>query len=392
MHLKSVTFKNIQSLKNVRFDFAPGINVLVGLNETGKSVLSKLLKVLAYPDLRGSDTLSYLISDGCDKGESLWEFINGDLVYFVISHASATYYYSNDRGENWTTWNTNRVPQKIADLFSFVLNDEDKLVVNVIDLDQNNLFVGANPKVNYSALSLITEDEDLKTIENHCSEQIKAYREYIKIIDSKVDYFTNAIGNFAYVNVDKLENEVIEYENNLSIFTPLDKVVESINILGEEPTFNLELLSYMDIFKYIDDILKGLDSLKFEPSYIDLHDYFELFSLIDDILKFEQKEPVIGENVSTYFDLLDEIDNLNNSFETLEEPVRDVRFSNMGKIETAMQMKEKVDNLSICLDKFILTLRGIDGVKNNIEDAHIAIHKFEEEEGFCPLCERRFEV
>ena len=80
--IKQIRLVNCQSLEDITFNFATDkLNVLVADNSTGKSVLFKMLKVTANPDVFPAKKRSQLIRRGAESAIMACLFDTGDQQY-----------------------------------------------------------------------------------------------------------------------------------------------------------------------------------------------------------------------------------------------------------------------------------------------------------------------
>lgn len=71
MWLKRLEVKNFRSLENVKLDFTPGVNVLIGENGTGKTNLMKAVLKILGPSYPGAGSFSYLDHYLCDESRAI---------------------------------------------------------------------------------------------------------------------------------------------------------------------------------------------------------------------------------------------------------------------------------------------------------------------------------
>ncbi|MBX3321998.1 MAG: AAA family ATPase [Phycisphaeraceae bacterium] len=95
MHLSSVEIKNFRSLKDIRVDFQPGLNVLVGRNNTGKTNLIQAIRHALGPSASRGDAL-WLDRDDFFRGSATAEpesTMSVSLTFSGLTENQRTHFY-----------------------------------------------------------------------------------------------------------------------------------------------------------------------------------------------------------------------------------------------------------------------------------------------------------
>lgn len=132
------------------------VNIIEGANETGKSVLYKVLYNFAFP---GYWDPKELIRRGCSMGVLLLELSNKHCIVFQLEHKHHTYILVD--GEKELVWKDCALPQEIIDDMGLILDYEQRVILNVVDKDISLPFIKTSPKFNASLIKARVEPPDI---------------------------------------------------------------------------------------------------------------------------------------------------------------------------------------------------------------------------------------
>lgn len=132
------------------------VNIIEGANETGKSVLYKVLYNFAFP---GYWDPKELIRRGCSSGVLLLELSNGKYIIFQLEYKHHTYILVDKEGEH--VWKDCPLPKEIIDELGLILDYDLKIILNVIDKDIALPFIKTSPKFNASLIKARVEPPDI---------------------------------------------------------------------------------------------------------------------------------------------------------------------------------------------------------------------------------------
>lgn len=153
------------------------VNVIIGDNETGKSVLFKVFRQMCFPNALGRTGRKDLIRENCSDGTLAMLLDTGHIIQFTIYPTKQHYMliHPDKTNEQWTQ---DRLPDKIRDLLGWYIDEEFNILLNVIDLEMPLPLTESSAKFNARVLKFVIENEEL-------SQTIASFNQWEKDIDKK---------------------------------------------------------------------------------------------------------------------------------------------------------------------------------------------------------------
>lgn len=175
------------------------VNIIEGANETGKSVLYKVLYNFAFP---GYWEPKELIRRGCTSGVLLLELSNGKCIIFQLEHSHHTYILVDSTNE--TVWKDCALPQEIIDELGIILDYDLKIILNVIDKDISLPFIKTSPKFNASLIKSRVEPPDITEFFQNTDELQKQLSDACFKFSTKTRELKAAADTIRFTDTDEL--------------------------------------------------------------------------------------------------------------------------------------------------------------------------------------------
>src|SRR6056297_1755712 len=112
--IKSLKIKNFESWKNVKLDFVPGINVIIGESDEGKSGLIRAIKLNTFNQPKGFGYRSDFLSDNKDITSVEIEYDSKDKIKRQRNLSGINEYLIN--GTNKLVALRTSVPTEVSDI------------------------------------------------------------------------------------------------------------------------------------------------------------------------------------------------------------------------------------------------------------------------------------
>ena len=213
--LVSLHIENCQSWKDDTAYFGPGLNAIIGMgsrNNTGKSVIFKVLNMACKPYKYNREHRIGLIRNGEEFARATFTFDNGNSCIMVVTPSRVLFdYVFPDESYIHTE---NEPPNQLLEDLSVVVEEESGYIPNILNTEQSMLLVKSDRKSNYELLKIITEDADLNyMVELIRDKQIKMFSIKNKVKD-RLMAFNNDLNSCKKYDIDKLN----DYDENLSVF------------------------------------------------------------------------------------------------------------------------------------------------------------------------------
>lgn len=230
IHLDAVRLINCQGIEDITYDFAPGLNVIRGKNNAGKSIFFKVLKAAACVDYYSNDEKAELIRHGAEYAMGIYLFSDGSAAAVKIFPKHCTYHYTEVYGQE--PFDASMRPNPIAlRKLSLLVDQEEKYIANILDLDQSLLLVSSNYKANHNLVKLITEHETLRQLIQNTKEKIDSENKNLMQLDDLVVQLDYRFRKYQHVDVSSYERAIANttaglevYETLLSACRELDSV------------------------------------------------------------------------------------------------------------------------------------------------------------------------
>ena len=331
-HIKSIRIKDFQNHEDTHMTFAPGLNVITGSSDSGKSALFRSLMV-AYLD----DFSKYQVREGKKNTEISIEFVNGDYLKRTKGALNEIeYQYHNQDLVKHTKFAKN-IPSDYLD------------------------FVGVMPKTSTSALPFAMQAERYFLI--HLSDEAIP-KEISKLlgIDDLEDAATllNSENNKISVDIKKLVSEIGTTKTKLEPFQNLDERIEKFNELK-------------NLIEEYENLQSEIDKTKeFNQSYIKA--FNRCVACINEKEKNETLELFYNENIpiltKQYNEIKDGLSLIEN-ISTKVDQFKDIdkRYNHFLEIAEG-----EVGQLIQECDTYHLELINIQNLKTNIETTDFDIN------------------
>ena len=161
MFITKCRFVNCQAIVDKEIPFSSGLNVLLADNSVGKSILFKMLKASCGIKAFSSEDVKHLITYGKNEAIALWYFDDNSVGGVMITSRGNIYLYG-DSDQNIGRWSEPH-PDFLRNL-SVVLDSKEDFVLNILDPDQELIFVNSKPSTNYTVVKLVASDERLEQL------------------------------------------------------------------------------------------------------------------------------------------------------------------------------------------------------------------------------------
>lgn len=416
--LRVIKLVNFQSWSDKSDDmtFAPDVlNVIKGRNETGKSVVFKVLYEMCFPGYHGAQ---YLVRRGCAEGYALFVYTDGTQVLFQLSiQGNRVFHLQLPESSEIQSWQQYEIPEEVVSAMGLLISKENQIILNVLDKDVPLPFIKSDPKYNASVLKSKLEPEELTRF-------FERSKDYIRRIQGARSHFSNEAKiydarqmSLDFVDVESLRATRIFLDNHAAA---LNKYIDAYNALADydailevKPEVKLyplaevkELLDVVELLSNTQDALSEVDRLnqcapaspRFSEDQLDaIHTQLNALGILNSCrsasLEFVALErPVVQElpNVSAELDvcrILEVIQSELHGVLQLEAPEVVYLDSKLPTLFEALhESQEAFKNLGVVYQNLV----GAVTSKQKMDSISSDISQMEKELGICPTCGRAF--
>lgn len=250
--LEAIRFINCQSFEDVTINFATDkANILVADNNTGKSILFKMLKVTASPNYYSAKKRSQLIRRGSTNATMVCGFSDGSIGMTVIYSNVVIYRFKRAEEEQFT--NYTEPPLEYLSALGLIVDERTKFIANIVDTDQDMLLVNSDQKGNDELLSLLATNSTLLEVKDKVTNLIKMHRQYNSELIMKQSNLAQTLSNLETEDVATLEYNYKVSQLLYEILVILADAESQIEIIE---TFCSNVFNYSNLLDTIDLILE----------------------------------------------------------------------------------------------------------------------------------------
>lgn len=344
------------------------VNIIEGANETGKSVLYKVLYNFCFP---GYSSASELIRYGCKMGILLLQLDDGAIIMYCLSRSDYSYFLI-EKDNTKKEWTNQGCPDEIIERMGLILDKETQIILNVIDSDGTLPFIKTTPKFNASLIQAIVEPESMTNFFANLADTLKRTETATAHFSNKANTLQTEINNIPYIDSLSLEIRKEQVDACLDLamrYNALEeKLYKLLSLLEQSPNevsnpikIQYKLAVYDKIMNCIQQLhtltdIKKTDILEIQSPESNEHSiiiYDRLTKLVAQIqvlasFKTEKPEIVSFKDCTTEFSILSYLTDLRSKlFNYISQKNTLTDFS--IKVDMLRdELQEIIDKVGIC--------------------------------------------
>jgi exonuclease SbcC len=340
-YIKTIVLENFQSYKKQIINLMPGLNLVLGSSDSGKSAILRAISFVLYNYPRNST----IIHNGATECKVTLEFSDGTKVARIKGTRNA-YIAIDKNGKKYSLDKIDKsIPEEIKDLLNHPPEDDFNGFISYADQFSKMFLVDLSPSDLPRSLSSLTGIEMLEESAKQLMQNYKAIekqsksdeKDYGKLIDEYDQY------NF----VDEYDLKILSLKNQ---YEQLAALQESYDKMKEFDLGNLELVN-LDCVQVLNKIISlcdsKLDKLSKTKQLIEEYDKLSIFNLLNsniNVSELSQLEVII-ENSEVCIKKINDVKALINSCNDLEKIYKD--YSNVkqeGELLTESYKKNQMQS------------------------------------------------
>lgn len=414
LQLKSVQLVNFQSWNDDSgtMDLDPGmLNVIKGRNETGKSVVFKVLYEMCFPGYHGS----YLVRRGQEFGIAAFQMMDDTVIAFKLYRQGNRYYYILNPDGTHQEWCTTEIPDEIVQKMGLIISKPNRIILNVLDKDVPLPFVKTDPAYNASVLQSNLEPQELTEFFERTKEYIRKIQLAEGVTKQTLSFWEAKNRAVPYIDVEYIKTK----RSTLSTLTPIYKAcIDMYNLMidlhelyNREPQrvdYDFERCdNNLQLFSQVNNCLTKLDlfsQLEIPPmpsvQDSDLVLSNTLLSVLNNTNKTleyvynltnlrepELNKPIYLDNeFVVYSKVLAALSCIKNLL-SIAPPVgvndpKSIKWM-LDTLLKVLKLKESLVNLATTEGNLLKSKQTVESLVSSIKD-------IESKLGICPLCGRRY--
>lgn len=254
--LQAIRLVDCQSFEDATLEFSTDrVNILVAENNTGKSILFKMLKVTVNPNGLPNVKRNQLIRRGAKCASMICAFTDGSIGITQVYKNTVIYRFKDADSDNFYTYN--EPPDKYIKALGLVVDKRTKFIANIIDTEQDMLLVNSDQKGNNELLRLLAESTELLDLRDKLTIEYNNCKRYGSDLLIKESALKQSIDTLQYGDVEKLE---YEYNRSSAIYKSLSLLVNASETVENIFADNMNSYNYGKAITMI-DLLIELDNI-----------------------------------------------------------------------------------------------------------------------------------
>ena len=182
------------------------INVIQAPNNTGKSVLFKILKISVAPKVYTARKRKKLIRNRCTEARAYFSFTDGCMAATVIQQTRVIYLFKETN-----TWESFvEPPKRMIDELGLLVNEKGTFIANIIDTDQNLLLVDSDAASTTEFINMLCNNATLDDYKEKIEIAKGWSLDNIMPVEWELNKVTQELQNLDYVDVDAMRKDAVE--------------------------------------------------------------------------------------------------------------------------------------------------------------------------------------
>lgn len=274
--LVAMRLKNCQSWEDSTIEFSTKKpNILIADNNTGKSVIMKMLKITANPKVYSASERKELIRYGEDSAMLVCAFDDGAVSMTIVYPERVIYRFRQNEEQSFATYS--EPPQIMLDHLGLITNKNIDFIANIIDMDQDLFLVNTKSSGNVAMLKLLAEEPILGEVLQKIEELSPRIKDEIRLTTLHSSDLESSLSRCKYIDIDLLEATIVKAEITLTLYDRLIELYSQSDVLStivfDNTDYDNQLLK-LDCLLECKHILDAVDSLMYDSA--DYTGYFEL--------------------------------------------------------------------------------------------------------------------
>ena len=240
--------------------FSTGLNVFLADNSIGKSIFFKMLKASCGIKAFSSEDIVHLITYGKNEAIALWYFSDESAGGVMVTSRGNIYLYgTNDQS-------LGRFDSPHPDFLrkmSLVLDVKEDFVLNILDPDQELIFVNSKASTNYTVVKLVAANEDLENLILNNEEMGARLTTLSKIAEDELKSINVELDRLGLVDIREITTQLARCEPLIQLTQDLCLLYDYLD--GLSPVSSLDslgLLSVLDLVSCLQEFSSNLGGLK----------------------------------------------------------------------------------------------------------------------------------
>lgn len=320
-YIKTIVLENFQSYKKQTINLLPGLNLVLGSSDSGKSAILRAISFVLYNYPRNNT----IIHNGATECKVTLEFSDGTKVARIKGARNA--YIAVDK--NGKKYSLDKIDKSIPDEIKALLNhppeDDFNGFISYADQFSKMFLVDLSPSDLPRSLSSLTGIEMLEESAKQLMQNYKAIEKQAKVDEKDYGKLISEYDQYSFVDEYDLMISAIKKQ-----YDQIDILQESYNKMQEFDLGDLDLVN-SDCVQVLDKIISLCDSKLDKTAkikqLIEEYDKLNIFNLLNsniDVSELSQLDTII-ERSTNYIQKINDAKVSINTRDALEKIYKDYK-------------------------------------------------------------------
>ena len=275
-YIKSVTLKNFQSYKDQTINFKPGLNLLLGTSDSGKSSILRAISFVLY-NYPKKDSL---IHWGETETRVTVEFSDGVKVTRIKGEGRNAIVAVDAKGNKIEKEKIDKeIPDDIKLLLGNPPQDEFNGLISYADQFSPMFLVDLSPTDLPRSLSGLTGIEMLEESAKQLMQNYKAIEKQNKTDEKEYSALVAEAQGYSFV--DFYENKLKDLDKDIQVISELENKIASMEGFIKDCDFNMNFNCIDDLDYLIELISDNIEVTKQTHLLIDKYEKLKVFNLLN---------------------------------------------------------------------------------------------------------------
>jgi DNA repair exonuclease SbcCD ATPase subunit len=292
-YISRIILENFQSYKYEEIDLKPGLNIILGSSDSGKSAILRAISFVLYNYPKNNT----LIHQGTSEVKVTLEFSDGVSVTRIKDELGDknAYVVSTADGKTITYDKVDKaIPEEVKKVLNNPPEDELNGFISYADQFSKMFLVDLSPTDLPRSLSILTGIEILEESAKELMSSYKSLEKQTRTEQNNYVKLLNELNSYSYIEEysDKLENVT----KKLKELNKLEKELSELSkysFSGSLTTNDNDLMALNNGILVLDDLL---NKIKKAHATINEYDKLQIFNLVSKT-KYIQQDIIFLENV-----------------------------------------------------------------------------------------------
>ncbi len=414
-YISKITIQNFQSHENSELELDPGLNVIVGPSDQGKSAIIRAIKWVLFNEPRGNE----FIRHGSNFARVTVEMSNAYIVTRERSPSKNRYTVTDPEGKSDVYEGFgNEVPDEVKKahrIFKVVIDVDSDVSLNLGEQLESPFLMSETGSVKAKAIGRLTGVHVIDKAIRECINDIKRETQVENRCLKEIEELDEKLKS--YENLEQLRNEIDDREKLLKTLEGQAERLEQLQklriVLGQvsaEQEKSRKLLEQLDrvdkaeliIYKLSEKIerFKRLNNLRtnYSVASYEARSQEDMLIRTTHFTKASEKLKVLEEKISSITGLKRQSERYKQLTNTLSKTNKELNKyrmlheaeKNLVRILELIELKEKLENLSKTIKSVDLSIKeGNNYVLKVKDEIGKTVKEYEEhlkKISRCPVC------